>query len=319
MRGDAQLWSEHWQRTLVGSIDLQAHDPVAAALRDLWARRVAGLKTCTQLVDVGSGPAVLARLMERLGWAVRAPTLWWCVDHAQLGTALQHALPSGVRIRDQTPFEMALPLEGPVDAVVSNFGLEYLGLDAVVSALPNWLKPQGQLEAVLHAQGSVIDSASAEHVEDLRLALHEVQLPERGAALAQAMATAPKDALARMMHGMEVRDAYNHAVDRLKRVMESRGRASAVLMDLLRGLTNSLRQVGSLGAEEVVRRIVCLGDAYCGELARLTRMQSCALDVAQAQAWRDALSAAVPGCNRLKLSAVECSLGRVAWNLSTAD
>ena len=319
MTPETQAWSEHWQRTLVGSIDLHADDPVASALRELWARHLHRLKACEQIVDVGSGPAILARLMERLGWSVQAPQARWCLDQAQLGQAWQHALPSGVRVREQTPFQLAQPEQGPVDALVSNFGLEYLDLQALAQALPRWLKPRAQLYAVLHAKGSVIDAASTEHIADLQLALQELQLPQRAQALAQAMATAPLDAMARMMHGVEVRDAYNEAVDRLKQVMEARGRASAVLMDLLRGITNSLRDVGRIGAEEPILRIQSQASAYQAELSRLRQMQASALDEGQAQAWRDTLGAAVPGGRPLTLSPVECHLGRVAWNLSSAD
>ena len=318
MTQDSQPWSDHWRRTLTGSIDLQAADPVAQALRDRWALRTDPLQACEQIVDVGSGPAILARLMERLGWPLRAPLIWWCIDHAELGTGWQHALPSGVRVRDQTRFEAARPLEGPVDAVVSNFGLEYLGLEAVMQAMPRWVKPQGHLEAVVHAKGSVIDSASAEHVADLQLALEELQLPQLGVELAGAMATAPADPVARMMHGVEVRDAYNAAVDRLKQVMDTRGRPSPVLMDLLHGITNTLRQVGPLGQAAAAERIQAQGTAYGWELARLRQMQASALDEAQAQAWREGLAAALPTLRPVHLSPVECSLGLVAWNLSTA-
>jgi hypothetical protein len=319
MTPETQAWSEHWQRTLVGSIDLHAEDPVASALREQWARHLHRLKACEQIVDVGSGPAILARLVERLGWSIQAPQAWWCLDQAQLGQAWQHALPSGVRIREQTPFQLAQPEQGPVDALVSNFGLEYLDLQALAQALPRWLKPQAQLRAVLHAKDSVIDAASTEHIADLQLALQELQLPQRAQALAQAMATAPLDSMARMMHGVEVRDAYNEAVDRLKQVMEARGRASAVLMDLLRGITNSLRDVGRIGAKEPIQRIQSQASAYQAELSRLRQMQASALDEKKAQAWRDTLGAAVPGGRALTLSPVECHLGRVAWNLSSAD
>jgi hypothetical protein len=319
MRPDEKAWSDHWQRTLVGSIDLHAGDPVATTLREQWAQHLHRLKTCEQIVDVGSGPAILARLMERLGWSIESPAAWWCLDQAQMGQAWQHALPSGVRIREQTPFQLAQPEQGPVDALVSNFGLEYIDLAAVVQALPRWMKPQAQLHAVLHAKGSVIDSASAEHISDLQLALHEVELPARAGALAQAMSTAPADPMARLMHGVEVRDAYNEAVDRLKQVMEARGRASPVLMDLLRGMTNSLRDVGRIGAQAAMTRIQSQGSAYEAELSRLRQMQASALHEGQAQAWRDALGAAVPGGRPLTLSPVECQLGRVAWNLSSAD
>ena len=311
-------WSDHWRRTLTGSIDLQGADPVAQALRGLWAQRVTTLKACHQIVDVGSGPAILARLMASLDWTLAAPTTWWCIDQAQLGLGWQQSMPSGVRVREQTRFEDSLPLEGPVDALVSNFGLEYVGLQALVLALPRWLKPHGQLEAVLHARGSLIDVASREHAADLRLALHEVELPKLGAALVEALATAPSDPLPRMMHGVEVRDAYNAGVDRLKQVMEERGRPSAVLMDLLHGFTHTLRQVTQIGADAAVQQMARQGQAYETELARLTQMQASALDDSEVGAWRSALQAALSGHRTLSVHRVECPLGLVAWNLSTA-
>jgi DNA-binding protein H-NS len=109
------------------------------------------------------------------------------------------------------------------------------------------------------------------------------------------------------------------ALPRLKQVMEARGRASAVLMDLLRGITNSLRDVGRIGAKEPIQRIQSQASAYQAELSRLRQMQASALDEKKAQAWRDTLGAAVPGGRPLTLSPVECHLGRVAWNLSSAD
>lgn len=314
----ARPWSEHWQRTLTGSIDLHGEDPVAQTIRGLWKRRLPVLQRCGQIVDVGSGPAVLARLMERLGWNLQPPHVWWCLDQADLGQGWQTSLPSAVRVRAGTAFEEAQPVDGPVDAVLSNFGLEYIRLDAVAQALPRWLKPQGHIEAVMHAKGSVIDGVSREHAADLRLALDDLDLPQRAIDLAQAMASAPREPTQRMMHGVEVRDAYNAAVDRLKQVMEERGRPSAVLVDLLRGYTDTLRQMGTLGLEGAVGRLQAQAQAYRAEHARLAQMQASALDEAQALAWRDTLQAALAKGQVLQLQPLECELGLVAWNLSSA-
>jgi hypothetical protein len=313
-----QAWTGHWAQTLTGSIDLNGADPVAHALRRHWANRVALLKACGQIVDVGSGPAILARLMGSLGWALEHPKTWWCVDQARLGQGWQQALPSGVRVLDGLKFEQSRPPAGPVDAMVSNFGLEYLDRAGLVHALPHWLRPHGHLEAVLHARGSLIDKVSAEHASDLRLALHELELPQRGLDLVQALATAPTDPVLRMMHGVGVRDAYNAAVDQLKQRMEARGRPSAVLMDLLGGITRAIREVRSSGAEGASEAISRLGRSLEAEWARLQQMQACALDERQLSEWHSALQGTMAGPQRLKVQRIDCALGLVAWNLSMA-
>jgi hypothetical protein len=314
----AQPWTQHWGQTLKGSIDLQASDPVAQALRGWWQQRLPRLRACPDIVDVGSGPAVLARLMLSLGWALEPPVRWWCVDQAQLGMGWRHALPSAVRVLDETRFEASSAPEGPADALVSNFGLEYLPAQAAAQALPRWLKPQGSFFAVVHARGSVIDHVSREHADDLRLAMVDVGLHQRAKDLAQAMATAPRDPTLRMMHGVEVRDAYNQAVDRLKQHMEMRGRASAVLVDMLQSVTAVLRQVPQLGAAAACEQIAEQAQAYGAEAARLQQMQDSALDEAQARALQDSVAAAHPHGGAIELGQLSCSLGPVAWNLSSA-
>ena len=101
------------------------------------------LRACPNIVDVGSGPAVLARLMLSLDWTLEPPVRWWCVDQAQLGMGWRHALPSAVRVLDETRFEASSAPEGPADALVSNFGLEYLPARAAAQAPPRGLTPQG--------------------------------------------------------------------------------------------------------------------------------------------------------------------------------
>ncbi len=313
-----QPWTEHWARTLSGSIDLQADDPVARALRGWWNSRIGTLRSCPRIVDVGSGPAILPRLMVRLGWTPELPTRWWCVDQAELGTDWQQTLPSAVQVLDRTCFEASLAPEGPVDALVSNFGLEYLPMWALAKALPAWLHPRGHIQAVLHARGSVIDQVSREHAADLELALRGVKLHQHAQELAKAMATAPSDPLQRMMHGVEVRDAYNQAVDQLKQHMDARGRASAVLLDMLHSVTAALRQLPQVGVTQICTSITEQARAYNAEAARLQQMLNSALDEIQARALRDMLVAQQAEGWGLELGRLDCALGQVAWNLSTA-
>lgn len=313
----SQAWSLHWQQTLTGSIDLMAEDPVATALRAHWQAQIPSLQAAGATADIGSGPAILARLMYSLGWTPTPPALWWCVDAAQLGDAWQHALPPAIRVLDQTPFETAEPPQGPVDALVSNFGLEYLPLRSVAQAVPRWLRPGGFFNAVLHARGSVIDEVSREHARDLRLALEDVRLPELARDLIGALATAPVDPMQRMMHGVDTRDAYNAGVDRLKQVMEDRGRPSAVLMDLLRATTQVIRDLKTVGEPAAHKTLSQIQVVYDGERRRLEQMQASALDEAAAAHWLGTLQEAA-GLKHLKLERLNSAIGTVAWNLRSS-
>lgn len=309
----AAPWSRHWQQTLQGSINLAADDPVAGTLRQYWAAQVPTLQACPRVADIGSGPAILARLMLQLGWKPRPDAAWWCVDQAALGDGWRHSLPAAVRVLDRTNFATTPPPDGPMDALVSNFGLEYMPLPAVVHALPTWLKPEGRLFAVVHAQGSVIDQASRESAADLQLALQDVDLYALAIPLVHDMASAPSDPMQRMMHGVETRDAYNAGVDRLKQAMEDRGRASPVLMDLLRAATQVLRQLKDTGQAAAVQALHQQRDAYQAEWSRLNQMIASALHEDDAQRWASAFQEA--GLSGVQLQRLECPLGLVAWNI----
>lgn len=313
----SHAWSQHWQQTLTGSIDLLASDPVATALRTHWQSQIPALQLAGAIADVGSGPAILARLMSSLGWTPAPPAVWWCIDAAHLGSAWQHALPASIRVLDQTPFDTAEPPHGPVDALVSNFGLEYLPLRSIAQAVPRWLRPNGIFNAVLHARGSVIDAVSREHAGDLRMALEDVRLPALAKDLVSALATAPADPVQRMMHGVETRDAYNAGVDRLKQVMEDRGRPSAVLMDLLRATTQVIRDLKTVGEPAAQRTLEQLQAVYEGERRRLDQMLASALDETAAAHWRTTLQESA-GLKHLELERLDCGIGTVAWNLRSA-
>lgn len=310
---DAAPWSRHWQQTLQGSINLAGGDPVASALRQSWAAQVPTLQSCPRVADIGSGPAILARLMLQLGWKPRPDAVWWCVDHAALTDGWRHSLPDAVRVLDRTDFATTPPPDGPMDALVSNFGLEYVSLTAVAQALPLWLKPKGRLRAVMHAQGSVIDQASRESADDLHLALQEVNLHALALPLVRDMASAPTDPVQRMMHGVDSRDAYNAGVDRLKQAMEERGRASPVLMDLLRAATQVLRQLKDTGETVAMQALQQQRDTYLAEWNRLKQMMASALSEGDAQRWVLVLREA--GLTDVRLQRLECPLGLVGWNI----
>jgi hypothetical protein len=310
---DAQAWSQLWSQTARGSIDLDADDPVSQTLRAYWSDRVPWLKGLRRVVDVGSGPAVLARHLQATApQRVLDGLQWWCVDAAVL-PALEVAMP-GLYLLGETDFASVRPPDGPCDGLVSNFGLEYVPRRDLAAACARWLVPGGQVNAVVHACGSVIDAASAQTLEDIQHALTGVQLFDRAGALLQAAATLPAEPARRQQHGADARQAYNRAVEDLKAEMTQRGQRCAVWIDMLTALTALVRQALSGEATSAMRRCDDLARAYRSEILRLHAMRASAVDEARQVELDDAFVQA--GLSRPIWQAIHSQVGLVGWSLS---
>lgn len=308
-------WTQLWGQTVRSTWNLLGDDPVALALREHWEVQLAWISDRSQVVDVGSGPAVLARLLQapapsRDG-ATRMPQ-WTCVDQARIPASSVSDL-AGVDGKFGLPWEaLSAPATG-ADALVSNFGLEYVSRDHLVRTCASWLTEGGRLHAVLHAQDSVIDQQSALGLADLDLILDELDFPGRVAALLEAKVTAPADPLARMMHGIGVRDAFNEGVNRMKSRLEDRAAREGALLEwlmLARDLVQSVTD-STLGA--ALERLQIQRDAYDAERSRLSVMRSSALDQPGLEALGRDL--ALQGFESIQMGSLQASVGPVAWVL----
>lgn len=287
---------------------------MALALRDHWQAQVPWLGKSSTVADVGSGPAVLARLLQGLAPAAMRDVRWVCVDQADWPGARESAANSMITMRSGENFVDAMPPAGGVSAVVSNFGLEYLPREGAVDAVWAWLASGARLHAVLHARGSVIDHAATANLGDITFALRDARLFEHGAAMLGAMATAPEDPVDRMMHAVDVRDAYNAAVNALKARMEAAGRRSAPLMDMLQGITGLVPLVRQGLSHQALERLGERARDYAAECRRLEAMRDAAHDEVALAGLVDALKAT--GMRELSAAPLDSSLGSVGWVLS---
>lgn len=284
---------------------------MAQALRAHWIEQVPWLGACAVAADIGSGPAVLARMLANYRGADLAGLHWICIDSAHWPGAREALQGARLTLRTGENFADALPPPGGVDALLSNFGLEYVDQQAAAEACWAWLAGGARLHAVIHARGSVIDRAASANLADIGCALHEVRLFDRASAMLQALATAPADPVDRMMHAMDVRDAYNDAVNVLKARMQAAGSRSAPLVDMLQGITVLAARVreGHLGA--ALEALNARAAAYGAEHARLEAMRRAALDEAGLSALVEALSRA--GLRQVQTRPLDSGLGQVAW------
>ena len=269
------------------------------------------LASCAHVLDVGSGPAVLARLMLGAQGEVLASVRWTCLDEAHWQPASAGTWPQTVHMRLGESFASAAPPAAGVGAVLSNFGLEYVPRSSVARACWNWMAPGASLHAVVHQRDSVIDRAATSHLEDIRFALEEVRLLERAAPMLSALATAPADPMERMMHAIEVRDAYNLGVNALKARMEKAGQRSAPLMDMLQGVTALVGEVRQGRLDPALQALAQREAAYRSECRRLVAMRDAALDHHEAQRLVEDLARA--GLEEVGFRNLACPLGPVAW------
>ena len=307
-------WSDFWSTSRQGAIDLGADDPVAEALRRHWLEQVPWLMACNTVVDVGSGPAVLPRLLLGLRPAQLGLLPWVCIDRAHIASGTD--VPATVRLLDGVDFGASAPPVGDAlaDGIVSNFGIEYVEPATLAVGFARWLAPGGRLHAIVHASGSIIDQVSASAADDIVWALDEVKLFDAARELLATMSALPTDPIDRMMHGVNERDAYNAAVNRLKQRMETRGEVSAPLMDMLNGLRALTGLALDGSSEQALAALAARRVALRGEIQRLHAMKRCALDAERLQALSQALATA--GIAADPVTCVDCALGSVAWVVS---
>ena len=308
-------WSQLWCQTVLPSWNLLGSDPAAVALREHWFEQKSWICESSNIVDIGSGPAVLARLFASIDSEHQRPasaTQWLCVDQAQIPSTSVSDLPF-VTGKFGVPWENLSASEHHANAIVSNFGLEYVSHEHIAQGCASWLEKGGRLHAVVHVQGSVIDRQSALGLSDLNLILDELGFPELVSALLKSKVTAPADPVARMMHGVEVRDAFNQSVNRMKTVLDERSDAQSVLLNWLvisRDMVQAVSEETLGAAQEHLKTLRVL---YEAERSRLTAMRSCALDQSGIDAVAHELK--LNEFDPIHVSRLECSLGTVAWTL----
>jgi hypothetical protein len=310
-------WSQLWGQTVRSSWDLLGDDPVAAALREHWQVQSTWIRDRSRVVDVGSGPAALARLFQatvpELERQTRTPR-WTCVDQARIPEASLSGL-TGVDGKFGLPWEALPTPPAAADALVSNFGLEYVGRDQLARTCASWLAEGGRLHAVLHARDSFIDRHSALGLGDLDLILDELDFPGRLEAVLRAKVTAPADPLDRMMHGTDVRDAFNECVNHMKSRLELRGTREGALLEWLVLSRDLVQSVSEATLATALERLQVQRTAYDAERSRLSAMRVSALDQPGLEALGREL--ALHGFESIQLGSLEASVGPVAWVLDT--
>lgn len=326
-------WTEYWKVSAQGSISLDGHgDPIAKALGDHWVAQTAWLTQRHVVLDVGSGSAVLARHFAKRCWQATQHLQWVCMDTAELpGCDMGvNADPRGrhrILVRDCEDFAQSEPhtvsqiqgtpfsLMSGVDAIVSNFGMEYVDQSGAASACRRWLPLGGHLHAVMHARDSLIDAASATGIADIDTALDGVALFDKALPMLRAIATLPHDVTRRATHARQERMVFNAAVDELTAAMKARHTPSAIWVDMLNGIRALVSQAlaDPAATQNAIAQLQSRQTAYQRERSRLVNMRGSCLGDAGIATWKKLLTA--QGFVEIDCQRLNCADGLIAWVL----
>ncbi|MFM8768050.1 MAG: hypothetical protein ACKOD9_09900 [Rubrivivax sp.] len=235
---------------------------------------------------------------------------WICVDQAEIPTSAVDGLPF-VQALFGRPLENLPAPQAGVSAVISNFGLEYVPASARATCCATWLAPRGRLHLVMHARGSLVDRQAEVSLGDLTLTLEKLDFPSRVAALIKSKVSAPTDPMERMMHGVQVRDDFNHAVNQMKAPLEERGSRDGPLLEWLMLGRDIVQSATSATLDQALERLEELRAAYGAEAARLRAMRATALGPDDLQAFKQELLSS--GFASAQLATLDTSAGQAAW------
>ncbi len=147
---DSQSWDDYWSGSQSG-VAFNSEGAQHPLLATFWAQVFAEVPACGRLLDVASGRGAV---LEYLAAARLTPAEIIATDYSAAGlSSLKGHYPAALTVVADAS---KLPLvPAAMDLVVSQFGVEYAGLQALHS-LPELVASGGRLIIVSHAEGSLI-------------------------------------------------------------------------------------------------------------------------------------------------------------------
>lgn len=273
-------WQDYWTR---GALQSRGGAPgYIGAIRDYWMGALAPLPADSRVLNLGCGNGALERLFRD------APGPRFVgVDLAEVGPEWLDGLSPQARARFEfhggTDME-ALPLEAAsVDAVVSQYGLEYARPEPAWAEIRRVARPGARLALLLHHADSLLARSAAGEAEQGRYLLRESALLEAAAALVPflAMAANPagRERLGRDPQAARLRERYNEAQAAARAWQGGQG-AGGLLEDVATGVHQSLGAIGRLGRDAVERHLAVVRERIEHAVLRQRELTAVALDEA---------------------------------------
>lgn len=319
----ADAWDTYWRGTQENAAHREG-GPQEPVLRAFWAEffaRELAARTCPAVLDLACGNGAVAGQALRFSSGEPSGELsgqpsalsLHCSDYSLNALRGVHqrypAAQCVVADAGNTPF-----VDGAFDLVVSQFGIEYAGPEAIFEAA-RLVAPGGTLALLMHVDGGAI-YRECEYNRDTVLALQALDILN--------LAQASFDAGFALNEGSGTPEAFKTAeraftpaVRGLEQLLQARGAQSAggLLQQLYQDIAHMYRRMSAYAAEDIHRWLQGM-EAECA--AYVGRMQSM-LDASTTEAALDAaarrLTASGLVTRELEVLRVSADADAAAWTL----
>lgn len=278
----ANPWSTYWASGALHSCAGSYDHNYGEALGQLWVRFFQSLPKDAQILDLACGNGPLAALM--LDSTPDSGQHCTCIDQADLHPSwiaeLSEPQRARIQFRPKMAMEQLSAADGPFDAVISQYGIEYGNWTLITERLPSLLKPKGRIQFVCHAAASAIVSAGEAEREHLDWALKPLGLVETAKAMLPLMALASTEAgrttLTTSSSAHEIRSRYDQLLSEANnRVL--RLPVGDVLGEIDQHCTNAFKTALNEGLSGAQHQLEALHNQLIASRVRLTQLSAAAL------------------------------------------
>lgn len=190
-----EKWSEYWNAGQLHSCPMAFPGNYAGEVAQVWQEFFATLTQGSRILDIGTGNGAIAHLAH--GYSLQAGRGFKVtgIDAARINpaaAAARHSIDSsGIDFRGTTYAEHTGFAPGSFDAITGQYALEYTDLKQSAAELLRVLSEHGQLQFVVHHQGSRIALTAAAELQHVEFALDGCAIIERAKQLISHLAATP--------------------------------------------------------------------------------------------------------------------------------
>lgn len=190
-----EKWSEYWNAGQLHSCPMAFPGNYAGEVAQAWRQFFATLPHGSRVLDIGTGNGAIAHLAHSYSLQAGREFKVTGIDTARINpaaAAARHGIDSrGIDFRGGTYAEHTGFEPGSFDAITGQYALEYTDLGQSAAELRRVLSEHGQLQFVVHHQGSRIALTAASELEHLEFALDGCAIIERARQLISHLAATP--------------------------------------------------------------------------------------------------------------------------------
>ena len=277
MAGTDQGWSDYWQQnTADGEVFVNAEGESHAELGEFWRSILAELEDGKRIIDLASGAgSIFANLPAAHGHALTAAD----ISEVALTTLSERIgdVKTIVCSADNVPLE-----DGSFDLVVSQFGIEYAGLDAFSEAA-RLVAPGGRLVALCHYRDGYIDGANRAQLAEAHV-VRDVQFIPKARRLTET--TLAGDAAAQRQAEQDFLGAATPVAEAMRRCKQG------IHVHLFFGFRQLYENRTQYAPEDIFGWLDAIEDQLDTTIERLEHMRGAALSEADLDNVRERFEAA---------------------------